>query len=83
MSFRICCADFMELSPKGQIKLCRDMAAQARRLATRTVQGREQYEELTRQWSKLAEEIEKIWEIGNGGSGCERGRPGLPQRFQR
>ena len=52
--------DFASLPPKERVTWCRQMAAEAERLAeSATPRVRSAYVDLARQWNALAEEIER------------------------
>ena len=53
-------AEFSRLTPSERVKWCRQMAAEADRLAeAASPRVRSAYLELARQWTALAEEIER------------------------
>lgn len=52
--------DFNRLSPRERVRWCRQMAAEAARLAEQTGERvRNAYGELAKQWNALADEIER------------------------
>ena len=52
--------DFIRLNPLDRVSWCRQMAREADRLAEQSrARVREAYAELARQWSALADEIER------------------------
>ena len=65
--------EFWSVTPQERIAMCREMAAQAkRRAATSSGEEKDGYVRLAAEWERLAKELERWDQRGQGSAGTRR-----------